>query len=88
VIAGISEDRHSKELEEMRELRNEQKASARISRELAGTDTRRQEAEFLEYARTSVATDEFDKLIGLAEEADAASSESAQAEEKARLPEE
>ncbi len=56
----------------MRDLRQQQKAQARVSRELAGTDTKRQEAEFLEYARKGVATDEFDKLIGLAGEADAA----------------
>ena len=70
MISGISNDRTSKELEEMRDLRQRQKAEARISREMAGTDTKRQEAEFLDYARTNVATDEFDKLIGLAGETD------------------
>lgn len=70
MIAGISEDRTSKELQEMRELRSEGKAKARVARELAGTDTARMESEFLDYARQGVATDEFDKLIGLADEAD------------------
>ncbi len=69
-IAGIAEDGTAAELQRMRELRGEIKAEARISRELAGTDTRRQEAEFLEYARTTESTDEFDRLIGLAEEVD------------------
>jgi len=70
MISGISQDRTSQELTELRDLRQQQKAEARISREMAGTDTMQQEAEFLEYARTHVATDEFDKLIGLAGETD------------------
>ena len=43
---------------------------ARISKELAGTNTMTQEAEFLEYARQSEASSEFDQLIGLAEAAE------------------
>ena len=82
IIAGISEDRTSKELQEMRDLRVEGKAKARISREMAGTDTKQQEAEFLEYARANASTDEFDKLIGLADEAD---TESASAEDQEKL---
>ncbi len=70
MISGISQDRTSQELQELRDLRQQQKAEARISREMAGTDTLQQEAEFLEYARTNVATDEFNKLIGLAGETD------------------
>ncbi len=66
MISGISKDRTSQELTELRDLRQEQKAQSRIAREMAGTDTLQQEAEFLDYARTSTATDEFDKLIGLA----------------------
>jgi phage shock protein A len=69
-LSGISQDGTAAELQRMRELRQEIKAEARISRELAGTDTKVQEAEFLEYARVSESSDEFDKLIGLAEEAD------------------
>lgn len=70
MISGISDDRTSKELQEMRDLRHEMKASARISREMAGTDTAAVEAEFMEYARTSSSNDEFEKLIGLAEATD------------------
>ncbi len=86
MIAGISEDTAHKELQEMRDLRAKQKAKARVASELAGADTKRQEAEFLEYARSSVATDEFDQLIGLAKETEAAAGEP---EEKVRprLPE-
>lgn len=70
MLSGISADGTAKELQEMRELRQQVKAEARISREMAGTDTKVQENEFLEYARTSQSDDEFDRLIGLAEETD------------------
>ncbi len=65
MMTGLSNDRTSEELRELRELRQKSNASARISRELAGMDTKRAEAEFLEYAQTSEADDEFDALIGL-----------------------
>ena len=71
VLSGVSEERFSKDLQDLRELRQKTKAKARISREMAGTDTRRQEAEFLDFARKDVASDEFDELIGLAEGKDA-----------------
>ena len=68
MISGIAEDGMAEELQRMRDLRQQVKANARISKELAGTDTKTQEAEFLEYARHSANTSEFDALIGLAEE--------------------
>ncbi|MEL7058760.1 MAG: hypothetical protein AAGN46_01915 [Acidobacteriota bacterium] len=68
-LSGIAADGTEKELERLRDLRQEVKAEAQVSRELAGTDTKRQEAEFLEYARTSEAQSEFDDLIGLSESA-------------------
>lgn len=71
-LSGIAQDGSSEELQRLRSMRHELRAEARVSRELAGTDTKSQEAEFLEYARTTVASDEFDRLIGLAEEADRA----------------
>ena len=85
MISGISEDRTSQELAELRDLRAESKAKARISREVAGTDTKVQENEFLAYAQADVRTDEFDKLIGLAEEADEAP-EAPEAEAPSREP--
>ncbi len=88
MLSGISDDRMSKDLQEMRDLREQSKAEARVSRELAGTDTQAQEAEFLEYASRSSASDEFDRLIGLAEDADTKSSDSGDTAEKSRLPEE
>ncbi len=70
-IAGIAEDGTAEELQSLRQMRQEVRAEARISKEMAGTDTKAQEAEFLEYARTTESTSEFDALIGLAEEVEA-----------------
>jgi hypothetical protein len=74
----------------MRDLRQQVRAEAKISKELAGTETRAQEAEFLEYARTSEAQDEFAALVGLAEEKDSAPPSKDEVERDARatdLPE-
>ena len=65
MLSGIAQDGTAKELQDLRQLRQELKAEARISKEMAGTDTKAQEAEFLEYARTSQSNTEFDSLIGL-----------------------
>ncbi len=70
MLAGVSQDRTGRELEELRELRQQAKAGARVSREMAGTDTEVQEEEFLEYATKTASASEFDRLIGLAETAD------------------
>jgi phage shock protein A len=86
-LSGIAEDGSAQELQRMRELRREVRAEARISKELAGTDARAQEAEFLEYARSSVASNEFDALVGLAEKADAGPQVEAAPETKTPLPE-
>ncbi|MGN6548149.1 MAG: hypothetical protein ACTHK7_24145 [Aureliella sp.] len=66
MMTGLANDRTSEELRELRELRQKSAAGARVSRELAGLDTKRAEAEFMEYAQSSEADDEFDALIGLA----------------------
>lgn len=90
MVAGISTERFSKELQDMRDLRQQSKAKARISREIAGTDSKKQEADFMEYAKAGVNTDEFDKLIGLAGAADKAEKDDdapVQQQEKSRLPE-
>jgi hypothetical protein len=47
-------------------LRGKAGAEARMSRELAGLDTKRAEEEFLDFAQASEANTEFDQLIGLA----------------------
>ena len=88
MLSGISSDRTSKELSDMRQLREEMKAKAKVSKELAGTDTKVQEAEFIEYATKNKANDEFDQLIGLAGEAEASSTDApAQTEGESKLPE-
>lgn len=69
-IAGIAEDGTAEELQSLRKMRQEVKAEARIAKEMAGADTKAQENEFLEYARTSESASEFDSLIGLAESAE------------------
>ncbi|HIQ21355.1 MAG TPA: hypothetical protein EYH34_09010 [Planctomycetes bacterium] len=86
MIAGISEDRSSQELQELRELRQRAKAGARVARELAGTDAKRTEEEFLEYATRSSADTEFDRLIGLAKESSEATGQREE-EEGPKLPE-
>lgn len=65
MLSGIAQDGTAKELQDLRQLRQELKAEARISKEMAGTDTKAQEAEFLEYARSSASNAEFDNLLGL-----------------------
>ena len=85
MISGISNDRTAEELQELRDVRDAARATARVSREMAGTDVQRSEAEFLEYASQNTASDEFDQLIGLAKEAaDSAGGEPA---DKTRIPE-
>lgn len=83
-LSGIAQDGTAEELQNLRNLRSEVKAEARVSKELAGTDTKAQEAEFLDYAAKSSASDEFDALLGLSEEAEAAPPAAA---EKTSLPE-
>ena len=65
MLTGISKDRTHEELQELRDVRDQAKATARVSREMAGVDTKRSEAEFLEYATKAEADTEFDALIGL-----------------------
>jgi chromosome segregation ATPase len=85
MLTGISKDRTHEELQELREVRDQAKATARVSREMAGIDTKRSEAEFMEYASSAEADNEFDKLIGLTQaESKATTSEAA---DRTRIPE-
>lgn len=68
LLSGISTEGHNEELQRLRELRGKAKAEARISKEVAGVNNASEEAEFLDFARSNEASDEFDALIGLAEE--------------------
>lgn len=85
-LAGLSQDGSDADLQELRKLRTEVKAEARISKELSGTNTRVLEEEFLAYAMQSEKSDEFDALIGLAGEAEQAAS-APEKDEAERLPE-
>ncbi len=88
-FAGIAKDGTAEELQNLMEMRQELKSEAKITKELAGTDTKSQEAEFLEYARQSESTSEFDALIGLASEAPAPKETNKEKEDKdsSALPE-
>ena len=69
LLSGISTEGHNEELQRLRELRGKAKAEARISKEVAGVSAASEEEEFLDFARSSESSDEFDALIGLGEEA-------------------
>ncbi len=71
MLSGISTDGTSAELSRMREIREKAKGRSKVAQELAGTDSRAEEEEFLAAARSTSATDEFDSLIFGAQESDA-----------------
>ncbi len=85
MLAGISQDRTSEELQELRDIRDQARATARISREVAGVDAERSEAEFLEYAAKSTADSEFEALIGLTKQTEEPASE--EPAQRTRIPE-
>jgi len=87
MLSGIAKDGSAEELQRLRQMRQELKAEARISKEMAGTDTKAQEAEFLEYARRSTASTEFDALVGLAGASEAKTSAPKTQEKGTSLPE-
>lgn len=69
MIAGIHRDRTSQQLQDLRDLRFQAQATARVSRDLAVGDAQRSEEEFRVYAARSAADPEFDALIGLTKQA-------------------
>ncbi|MCA9186292.1 MAG: hypothetical protein R3E01_30280 [Pirellulaceae bacterium] len=86
MLTGISKDRTAEELQELRDARDSARAKARVSREMAGTDTKRSEAEFLEYASKATADSEFDALIGLNQTTESDASEG-ETPDRTRIPE-
>ena len=70
MLSGISMDGTSAELTRMREIREKAKARSKVAQELAGTDSKSEEEEFLTAARSSAATSEFDSLIFGAQQTD------------------
>jgi phage shock protein A len=89
MMSGLSEDRSSEELAELRQMRNDAKAKAQVSSELAGLDVKRDEAEFINALQSSVADDEFSALMDF-DEAEAKESGDAgevEAQESTTIPE-
>ena len=70
MLSGISMDGTSAELTRMREIREKAKARSTVAQELAGTDSKNEEEEFLTAARSSDASSEFDTLIFGAQQTD------------------
>lgn len=89
MVAGISNRGSDATLANLRAVRDQATANARISSELAGLDTRTQEADFLAYANASQADSEFEQLLGLADQADkqAAAQSAEKPAAEAQLPE-
>ncbi len=71
MMSGISTDGTSQELTRMREIREKAKGRSVVAQELAGTDSRAEEEEFLAAAQSTAASDEFDSLIFGAQQSDA-----------------
>ena len=70
MLSGISMDGTSAELSRMREIRQKAKGRSKVAQELAGTDSKSEEQEFLDAARSSSTSDEFDALIFGAQQTD------------------
>jgi hypothetical protein len=87
MLSGIAKDGSAEELQRLRQMRQELKAEARISKEMAGTDTKAQEAEFLDYARRTAASSEFDSLVGLSGASETKSAAPKTQEKPSGLPE-
>jgi hypothetical protein len=68
MLTGIANDTTSKDLQRMRDMRGRALANAKVSGELAGLDTDRDEAEFLEEIASSEANNEFESLMDFNEE--------------------
>ena len=78
MLSGISMDGTSAELTRMREIREKAKGRSKVAQELAGTDSRTEEEEFLTAARTTAASEEFDSLIFGAQQTDTAPAQKAE----------
>ena len=70
MLSGISTDGTSAELTRMREIREKAKARSKVAQELAGTESKSDEEEFLSAARATSTSSEFDALIFGAQQTD------------------
>jgi hypothetical protein len=88
MLAGISTSDTARELEQLDNIVGQAEAAARVTSELAGTDTRLRRAQLLEKHRGKKYTGEFSRLVGLAKETDtAARTAEEEPAEKVKLPE-
>lgn len=71
MLSGISMDGTSAELTRMREIREKAKGRSKVAQELAGTDSKAEEEEFLTAAQEASSSQEFDSLIFGAQQTDA-----------------
>jgi hypothetical protein len=71
VVSGVSQETNDKMLKDLREARRKSAADAKVAMKLADLDTQQQQAEFLEYAKSGVARQEFKTIVGLKTEHDA-----------------
>lgn len=62
-LNGINTSKTSQELEEMRKMRHQVRAETRVSRELSGLSTEKQEQEYLSYSSNTKTDEEFEKLL-------------------------
>lgn len=67
LLSGIADDGSAETLQGLRDQREKAKAEAKVAEGLAGTDSRRQEEEFLAHAAADESNDEFAALMGLSE---------------------
>lgn len=70
LLNGVSQDTTSKDLQSVRDARKQARAEARLASELAGTDSKALEADFIREADMSAAASDFSKLIGLDDSSD------------------
>ena len=64
-LAGIAQDGTARELQRLRQIRQEIQTNAKISKELSGENANANELEFLKYANETTRNNEFDLLLGL-----------------------
>lgn len=82
MLSGMAQDSTDKDLAAARKARENAKARAKVSSELAGADATRTDDEFRQFAKSSKSSSEFDALLGLDN-----GQKVAQATEPAKLPE-
>lgn len=68
LLNGISVDNTAKELNDIRDVVTNARASAKVAQEMAGTDVKKSEEDYLAYASKNSSNKEFMDILGLGEE--------------------